>query len=169
MTTADPSTPHSADPTTVDGLVGALTELTRAQRETGALVARELGCSAAALTVLTVLEGRGPLQLGELAHTLRIDLSVASRQVSALVDSGHVGRSVDPADRRARTLSLTDTGHDLARTAKNTWRSRAEDVFGDWTPDQLHDAVVQLRRIADSAVRHHDLHTSSTTGKSRTA
>lgn len=158
-----------ADPATVDGLVAALTELTRAQRETAAHVARDLGCTTSTLAVLATLHRRGPLQLGELAHALRIDVSVASRQVSALVDSGHVLRSVADGDRRARSLDLSPTGHTLTAAATRAWRDHAEHVFGDWTPDQLRDAVVSLRRIADSAVRHHDTLPHRTTGKSRTA
>jgi len=145
------------DAATVDGLLGALEELGRAQRESATATARDLGCARSSIAVLRILEkNEQPLQIGDLAHAMRIDVSVASRQVGALVREGYVVRTVNEDDRRARTLALTATGRELAAEAFGAWRERARDVFGDWSPDELQDAVVQLRKIADSVVRHHD-------------
>jgi DNA-binding MarR family transcriptional regulator len=159
-----------ADAATVDGLVSALEELGRAQRESATATARELGCARSSLAVLRILEkNEVPLQIGDLAHSMRIDVSVASRQVGALVREGHVVREVGEDDRRARTLALTDSGRALAAEAFGAWRERAREVFGDWSPDELQDAVLQLRKIADSVVRHHDTPDHRATGKSTTA
>ena len=168
MTTSTPAGPPSAarrgipglgaDAATVDGIVGALEELGRAQRESATATARTLGCTRSSLAVLRILEKNDvALQVSDLAHAMRIDVSVASRQVGALVREGYVERAIDEGDRRARTLALTDTGRELAADAFGAWRERARDVFGDWSPDELRDAVVQLRKIADSVVRHHDI------------
>ena len=160
-----------ADAATVDGLISALEELGRAQRESATATARDLGCARSSLAVLRILEKHEiPLQIGDLAHAMRIDVSVASRQVGALVREGYVERTVDEDDRRARTLALTDSGRALAAEAFGAWRDRARHVFGDWSPDELQDAVVQLRKIADSVVRHHDTPDHrATTGKGTTA
>ncbi|GAA4850629.1 hypothetical protein GCM10023221_32620 [Luteimicrobium xylanilyticum] len=160
-----------ADAATVDGLISALEELGRAQRESATATARDLGCARSSLAVLRILEKNElPLQIGDLAHAMRIDVSVASRQVGALVKEGYVERAVDEDDRRARTLALTDSGRALAAEAFAAWRDRARHVFGDWSPDELHDAVLQLRKIADSVVRHHDTPDHrATTGKGTTA
>jgi DNA-binding MarR family transcriptional regulator len=160
-----------ADAATVDGLLSALEELGRAQRESATATARDLGCARSSLAVLRILEkNEVPLQIGDLAHAMRIDVSVASRQVGALVREGYVERTVGEDDRRARTLALTESGRVLAAEAFGAWRDRARHVFGDWSPDELQDAVVQLRKIADSVVRHHDTPDHrAMTGKGTTA
>ena len=167
MTTLTPAAPApgahrgipglGADVATVDGLVSALEELGRAQRDSATTTARDLGCARSSLAVLRILEKNdAPLQIGDLAHAMRIDVSVASRQVGALVREGYVVREIDEGDRRARTLGLTESGRTLAAEALGAWRERAREVFGDWSPDELQDAALQLRKIADSVVRHHD-------------
>ena len=57
------------------------------------------------------LIGRGDAnRVSDIADALRIDLSVASRQVAVLEASGWVTRAADPADGRARVLEATESG-----------------------------------------------------------
>lgn len=136
--------PHS----TADELVAALEELGRAQREAGARAARDLSWPRAELGVVRLLHRCGPVQLGDVATRLRVDVSVASRQVSALVDAGLVRRTVDDGDRRVRTLELTDQGRSLADESMRHFAEYVSTVFNDWTPDELARSTQQLRRIA---------------------
>jgi DNA-binding MarR family transcriptional regulator len=135
--------PHS----TADELVAALEELGRAQREAGARAARDLSSPRAELGVVRLLHRCGPAQLGDVATRLRVDVSVASRQVSALVDAGLVRRTVDDDDRRVRTLELTDKGRALADEAMRHFAEYVSAVFTDWTPAELASATQQLQRI----------------------
>ena len=60
--------------------------------------------------VLHLLDGGGPQRSTELAASMGVDHSTVSRQVAALVEAGWVVSEPDPSDRRARLLSLTETG-----------------------------------------------------------
>ncbi|WP_258724509.1 MarR family winged helix-turn-helix transcriptional regulator [Cellulomonas sp. NS3] len=131
-------------------LLTAIEDLARAQRETGALLARELDCPRAGLTLVHLLSRLGPQPVGDLAERLRVDISVVSRQVSALVDAGLVHRSAPDgpgADRRVRTVALTARGTELAARSRAHLEERAGEAFAGWTPDELTAAAVQVQKI----------------------
>lgn len=73
-----------------------------------------------ALVVLDLADRK----VGDLAHELRIQPSTASRLCDRLVRKGLVRRSVDPADRREVTVSLSTTGRAVVREV--TARRRRE-------------------------------------------
>ncbi|MCA5892118.1 MarR family transcriptional regulator [Isoptericola sp. NEAU-Y5] len=146
-----PVSPHSAR-----DLVQSLEELSRAQREAGTLVARDLELSRATLGVLHLLTRCGRVQLTDVANRLRVDVSVASRQVSALVDSGLVLRTVDDDDRRARTLKLTDAGRDLAEASFRRIDILVSEAFSDWSEQDLADATSRIRSVAAALTSTHD-------------
>nr|WP_246256132.1 MarR family transcriptional regulator [Isoptericola halotolerans] len=122
--------------------------LARAQREASARIARDLDRPRAGLGVVRMLRSRGPAQLCEVADVLRVDASVASRQVSALVDAGFLRRTVDPSDRRARTLELTDAGHAFAAESDRYFDELVDEAFADWSAAGLADAITQIRNVA---------------------
>lgn len=132
-------------------LLHAIEDLARAQREAGALLARELDCPRSGLALVRLLSRLGPLPVGDLAERLRIDISVASRQVSALVDAGLVHRTAPEgpgADRRVRTVALTPHGTELAARSRAHLEARAGEAFAGWTPDELTAAAAQVQKIA---------------------
>ena len=90
----------------------------------------------------------------ELAVRCALDASTISRAVAALVARGLVERTVDPADRRACLLGLTDAGHaaltdlerqqtDLLAAALRDWTDPEVDAFATaltlFLPDRLRD------------------------------
>ncbi|WNB85362.1 MarR family transcriptional regulator [Cellulomonas sp. ATA003] len=135
-------------------LIRAIEDMARAQRDTGAWLSRELGCGRGGITVVRLL-GSGPRQVGELAHLLRVDVSVASRQVAALVDAGLVERDVPADDRRLRTVALTDAGRRFAARATEATLGLAAAVFADWSPAELDEATGQIRKVASAIADHH--------------
>lgn len=141
-------------PTARDHLVAAIEDMARAQRESGAWLARTLECGRGGLAVIRILE-RGPRQVGDLAQLLRVDVSVASRQVAALADAGLVDRDVPATDRRARTVALTDAGRALAARSSQTAVRLAEAIFADWDEADVESAAATFRKVADAIVRHH--------------
>ncbi|MDM7832307.1 MarR family winged helix-turn-helix transcriptional regulator [Cellulomonas edaphi] len=145
-----PEAPHLA-------LMRATEVFARSLRESGVHLARSLDCSRATLAIIRLIDQRGPLTLGEIAHLLRVDLSVASRQVSLMVTEGYVERAVDHDDRRVRTVALSDAGRARTREIKAELDARTRDVFGDWTEPQMADAVAMLGRLTatiDAASDH---------------
>lgn len=142
--------------TTSRELVQALEELSRAQREAATRIARDLDLPRAGLGALHLLTRCGRVQLGDVAAKLRVDVSVASRQVSALVDAGLVRRTVDDDDRRARTLELTDAGREFAEVSFDRIDDLVVDAFSDWSDQDLADAISRIRSVAAALVTTHD-------------
>ncbi|WP_019136201.1 MarR family winged helix-turn-helix transcriptional regulator [Cellulomonas massiliensis] len=128
-------------------LLRATEAFTRTLREASAALARDVDCSRATLTIVRILDFHGPMQVGDLAHRMRVDISVASRQVGELVEAGLVERVVDPDDRRVRRLGLTAAGGARARDLEAELARRAGDLFVGWSDDELRAATGVIGRL----------------------
>ncbi|MBD8057558.1 winged helix-turn-helix transcriptional regulator [Cellulomonas sp. JH27-2] len=131
-------------------LMRSLEAFTRAMREASADLARRADCSRATLAIFHALDRRGPLPVGDIAQVLRVDISVASRQVSCMVDEGYVVRQVDADDRRVRTIALSDAGRARARAIDAKADGFMRDVFARWEPDAMAAADDVLDRLVRS-------------------
>ncbi|RHA37970.1 MarR family winged helix-turn-helix transcriptional regulator [Cellulomonas rhizosphaerae] len=129
-------------------LLRAVEQFTRTLREGGATLARTVDCSRATLAIIRTLDLRGPLPVSEIAQVLRVDISVASRQVSLMVDDGFVERIVDADDRRVRTIALTAAGRRRTREIEHALEARVRDVFAAWSPAEVDAATTVLHRLA---------------------
>ena len=134
-------------------LLRSVEAFNRALRESSLGVAREVGCSKGTFAIVRILERRGTLPVSDIAHILRVDISVASRQVSQLVDDGLVERTVDDADRRVRTIRLSPAGRALATEIAGVLERRAHEVFADWSTQELADAAATLDRLTTTIAR----------------
>ena len=128
-------------------LLRSVEAFSRTLRESSLGVARDIGCSKGTLAIVRILQRRGTLQVSDIAHALRVDISVASRQVSQLVDDGLVERTVDDGDRRVRTIRLSPAGRALAVEIAAVLERRAHEVFADWSSEELADAAATLDRL----------------------
>lgn len=128
----------------------ALEDLNRAQRAVAQAIHESVEAPVAGVAIVRMLARHEPRTLGEVAAALRVDLSVASRQVSCLVDQGMVERSIDDADRRIRTLRLTDAGRELSERVGAELARRTAVGFASWTVEELHEAVGVLERLAEA-------------------
>ena len=146
MPSAQPETPPQT-------LLRSVEAFNRALRESSVGVARDIGCSKGTLAIVRILERRGTLQVSDIAHVLRVDISVASRQVSQLVDDGLVERTVADDDRRARSVQLSPAGRSLAVEIAATLGQRATEVFADWSSAELLDAAATLDRLGAAVSR----------------
>jgi DNA-binding MarR family transcriptional regulator len=144
-------------------VVRALDEFGRAQREIGAQLARSMDLPRAGLGILRYLKSSGSVTTGCAAQFLRVDLSVASRQVSALVDAGLVRRTVDHDDRRTRTLELTEAGHTKVEAIRAAITELMAETFETWDPQELKAATDHMSAIAWTIAQHH--HPASAQGK----
>jgi len=146
-----PSPPLDTDLTgPAKELTVALEELNRAQREVSARLSRELDVPRASIGVLRLLQRCGPLQVTELAHHLKVDLSVASRQVTHLVEAGLVERTACDDDRRARSVTLTPPGREKVDETVHLLASRAAETFAGWTAAELRDSIGHLARLTEA-------------------
>lgn len=144
-------------------LIDAISRLSRVQREIGERLARELDCPRAALGLLWVLEKRGELTIGDIATHLRVDLSVASRQTTALVEAGYAERtrqSAPGSDHRVRTVRLSESGREFTELTRTRIDVLLSEVFGDWSPEQIQATADQINLVTETiaaAERHVDV------------
>ena len=129
-------------------LLRSIETFSRALRESAVGLSRDLGCSRGTLSIVRILARHGTLQVGDIAHLLRVDISVASRQVSQLVDDGLVERAVDDGDRRVRTVRLSPAGRAASAEIREQLDTRTQEIFRDWSPADVASATTALDRLA---------------------
>ncbi|NJP46023.1 MarR family winged helix-turn-helix transcriptional regulator [Actinacidiphila epipremni] len=66
----------------------------------------------AQVELLQVLGENSPARVGDLAARQRLAASTVSGLIGQMITSGLVAREVDPADRRASVVTLTDAGRE---------------------------------------------------------
>ena len=134
-------------------ILGALERMGRLIREMAQVVAREHASTRATMTIARLLDNAGDtgeVGVGDVAEALRIDVSVASRQVSELVAEGLVERTVVDGDRRARHLRLTPAGRAYADELRAVMRRLTDETFADWSADELTSAAATLDHLVAS-------------------
>jgi DNA-binding MarR family transcriptional regulator len=95
-----------------DGVATFRHNIRALEREVARQLEADTACCGVTLSQChTLLElSLGATSLSGLAKLLDLDLSTLSRTVDSLVRVGFVERTVDPSDRRAVCLGLTDAG-----------------------------------------------------------
>jgi DNA-binding MarR family transcriptional regulator len=100
----------------------------------------------------------GPLPVGALAHRLGVSQQAASKSVADLERRGYISRTPDPADARARLVTLTDRGHDAIAGARRHRAAVTEELADRLGPRRVEaarrllvDALAELGD--DEAVR----------------
>ncbi|PPF28272.1 MarR family transcriptional regulator [Rathayibacter tritici] len=99
------------------------------------------------LRLLRMLERCGPVHSGAAAERLGVDRSAISRQVRQLVDLGLVEMTVDPADGRARFLSLSVAGCERMRDLGGQQRQRMQEALSAWPEEDLRAFAGYLERL----------------------
>ena len=99
-----------------------------AQRAARALARRfdealaPLGLTSGQFSLLTSLNQPEPPSIGSIAALLVMDRTTLTANLKPLERRGLMKIGVDPADRRARRLTLTKAGRKLLQSAMPTWR-----------------------------------------------
>lgn len=65
----------------------------------------------AQVELLQVLAEHSPVRIGDLASRQRLATSTVSGLIGQMINAGVVARAVDPEDRRASAVTLTEAGH----------------------------------------------------------
>ncbi|SDZ09843.1 transcriptional regulator, MarR family [Micromonospora pattaloongensis] len=102
-----------------------------------------LGCLAP-LAALSRTEGR---RVGEIAQRIRVDISVASRQITALEAAGLAERAADPRDRRSHVVRLTESGDRELRRLRAEVGAFTETTLTDWSLDEIEQLLTGIRRL----------------------
>jgi DNA-binding MarR family transcriptional regulator len=130
-----------------EDLIVALYRLGLVQRAMARHASAELGSQG--FVALTVVHREAPVRVSDVAEQLAVNLSVASRQVSALVDAGYVEREPDPDDRRALRLRPTAEGDRVLRDSHRRMVASATAALRAWTDDEVAELASQLGRLRE--------------------
>ncbi|TDO12048.1 DNA-binding MarR family transcriptional regulator [Mycobacterium sp. BK086] len=120
------------------------------------LFARQATAAGVALTqpsyaLLRVLIDHGPQAMGALARGAHMDVGMATRQVTALVDAGLVTRKPDPADLRVSLVGVSKQGRRVAGKLQDMRRDHLQRALSGWTGAELDQFAAFLTRfVADS-------------------
>ena len=126
-------TPDHEDPVQ---LADQLYRLTRRLRRAQADRLAPLGLTPAQERALRLISrGDEPLRMAELADRLGIVPRSLTTVVDALEEAGLVRREIDPRNRRAILLHLTDEGASVRDGLRETRRRAAEDLFAPLSAD----------------------------------
>ena len=115
--------------------------------------ATDVDLDRARYVVLRAVAESEPVRTTALAEQVGVDPSTMSRHVSILEQAGLVGRTADPDDGRAQTLSLTSAGRNVmekVRAARHDLITDGARRLGGQRPQP---ARALLGRLADDFVR----------------
>jgi DNA-binding MarR family transcriptional regulator len=119
----------------VERLVKELYGLGVVRREIARHALAELGSQG--FNALAVVHVYGPMRISDAAHKLSVDLSVASRQVNALVKAGYLEREPDPDDRRAQLVRTNDAGKKVLEESHRRMVHAFQQALAGWTSDDV--------------------------------
>ena len=100
-----------------------------------------------ASAVLATLQEHGPQRVSALAEALHVDLSSASRQVTALERDGLVGRTRDPDDSRAALVDLTADGRQALADLRAARLAHLAQRLPGWSDQELRHFAALLHRF----------------------
>ncbi len=105
----------------------------------------------AVVRTLRALADGGPEPgVADVAATLRVEASTASRLVDQAVAAGYVSRSTATHDRRRSVLSLTDRGRDVFARASAVRAGLIAHLTEGWTSDEITTLAALLERLSDA-------------------
>ncbi|WP_371479566.1 MarR family winged helix-turn-helix transcriptional regulator [Kitasatospora sp. NBC_00315] len=101
-------------------------------------------------SMLGFVEQAGKVRLTDIGAHFSVGKATVSRQVKALEEIGLLAREIDPLDRRAALVSLTEDGTARYLRVRDARTARFRELLETWPQD---DVV----RFADLLVRFNDL------------
>jgi DNA-binding MarR family transcriptional regulator len=91
-----------------------------------------------------------PVRVSDLAVSCGLDASTVSRHAKNLEDLGYVARSVDPRDRRASRIELTESGRAYLSDHMALRARLLGDALADWPADDRDQFLRLTQRLATS-------------------
>jgi DNA-binding MarR family transcriptional regulator len=95
------------------------------------------GLSLARWKVLQVLDRTGPIRQTALAQELGFAQRTVTQAVESLAKDGLVDRAPDPADGRAKLVTLADNGAAALAAGTKAGNQMLQQIFGTLTSEQL--------------------------------
>ncbi|MFC4589131.1 MarR family winged helix-turn-helix transcriptional regulator [Sphaerisporangium corydalis] len=129
-------------------LAAMISPLSRALIDAELPVLREHGLSMWAYMVLLALEARPLRTQAALAESIGADKTRIISVLDDLQRRGLIERTPDPADRRARLLSLTDEGRRVRDSAQTGIQAKEERLLSRLPPEDRQGFLNALRTLA---------------------
>ena len=101
-------------------------------------------------------EPAGGCHLKDLAVRCALDPSTVSRAVAALVRSGLVARTADPADGRASVLTVTPRGRQTLDDFNRLADERLADALREWSTEDIAVLSALLQRFSAALMTRTD-------------
>lgn len=96
-------------------------------------------------TVISAIDAGPPCRLSDIARSIDVDPSTASRHVQQLIDQGLVEASADPTDRRAVLHALTPRGSEIVAAIRTARRALFTSILSSW-PEHDQRELLRLFR-----------------------
>ena len=93
-----------------------------------------------------------PKRVSELAADLSLDKSTVSRQIDAVSRLGLVERRPDPADARARLVTLTDSGRAIVSEQLMKRRARLREQLRAWDTSEVTELARLLHKMGETGL-----------------
>jgi DNA-binding MarR family transcriptional regulator len=114
---------------------------------------KRFGLSSGQLFTLLHLAHEQGITQDTLVRRFRVDRGTVARAVRKLEDAGYISRTIDPDDRRAVRIFLTDRGEDIIPEIVRIDRKWEEEVFAGLTDEERTQAKRILVTIAHNSLR----------------
>jgi DNA-binding MarR family transcriptional regulator len=92
----------------------------------------------------------GTMRVNDLAEHVGLDASTVSRHVRALEDDGLVARDIDPDDRRAASVRITERGLEFMHEAIAIRGQILANATADWSSADRDQLATLMSRLAQS-------------------
>ena len=99
----------------------------------------------------------GGVHQKELIERMHVNPSSMSEFISKLEEDGYLKREVDPEDKRATLLSLSELGQARISEMQDARNERMEKLFGNLTAEEKEELSSLLAKILPER-RHHHCH-----------
>jgi len=126
----------------------AIRLLSLRHRARAAQLLTPLGLHPGQEALLLELDRTGPRIQAQLSEALGCEPPSVTLMSRKLEISGHIQRTPDPADRRATTVALTDSGKALADQIRRLWLTLAEETIRDLPAEMLEQLPGVLRTMS---------------------
>ncbi|HBP32040.1 MarR family winged helix-turn-helix transcriptional regulator [Advenella sp. FME57] len=131
-------------------LISILSVLNRPRNDEKMIEQAGIRLDRALFSVLVMVERLGPIGVVDLADRSGRDYTTISRQVARLESLGLVKRRANSLDRRVREAVISAEGKAMTDRIDAARERMADEVFKDWSKDELDAFVKSMRKFADA-------------------
>lgn len=103
------------------------------------------------LFLIVIVDSTGGIRGSELAESLGVHKSTASRAIASLERMALVSRVPDPDDGRAQLLVAEPAAISALEDYRNSSRARLGEVLADWSQDEVESFSRSMARLNDTA------------------